>query len=364
MSTTEAVAPTTIAAPERTTRRDPVLDLVKVVGLVGIAIAHTAPPPWLYQARNFGVPTMAFVAGAVATASRRRRSVPIADHLRRRAVQLVVPVWAFLAVAFPALFGLALVEGEGAAYPAHLVARTFLFRNSAPFNLWVIRVFLLCALAAPVWSWLWARLPLVRSRLLALAAIWTAYELVAIGWDLADVRRSWAVFAVQEVGLYAVGFGIFYGLGTLYWQLPRRVLLTIAASLLAGLFAFYAVTGEIVATHHWKYPPQFPYLAYAGACGLGMLVLFNASTWARSLGESAVVRAAATSSLWCFLWHGFWIEVWDIAIGPREFAVTLPTNIALVALSMVIQHHAVKAVLRQPIDVPTRWWVRTIFTVR
>ena len=360
-------APPQIAPPaSERLRRDPALDVLRVIGILGIVIAHTNPPPWLFQARNFGVPTMAMLAGAVHGLSQRRRPEPLHRYLGRRVVQLIVPVWTFLAVAFPLLFALGLVTGRGAPFDLEAVTGAFATTKGTPFNLWVVRSFLLCSLTAPVW-WAAARwLPRAGARLAILPVVWAGYELVAMTWLAGDRSDALTRILVEEVLFFGGAFGICFGFGMYLWDLSRRQLVGTAVALAVALGAFFVVHGDVVATQAWKYPPQLPYLAYAGAVGITLLLVLRAGAGGvtPALATNPVVRLVAASSLWVFLWHGFWQEVWDLLVGGRNFGVELPLNVVLSVAAVALQQRLARVLLARLVSPSARWLVRTASGVR
>lgn len=345
--------------------REPSYDLVKVVGLLGIVIAHTGPPDVLFQARNFGVPTMAIIAGAVFALSQARRPLAVGAYLRRRVVQLVVPVWTFLLITLPTLHLIAWARGETRELVWDPLYRSAFLLNGPYGNPWVTRVFLLCALSGPLWLALRRRFPSPRAGLALLAVLYLGYEGLCWAWDVHGGGASWATrMALQDVVLFGIGYSLCFALGVRLADLSDRTRLAVAGVLTAGLVLFFLQRGAWIGTQRWKYPPRFPYLAYALACGLVMLVAARRYEPLRRLGRSWVVRTASSASLWFYLWHGFWLLAWYQLDWPSDFLVRFPGNVVLSFLTLLVQQAVLRRILERDLGARTRWWLTTMFAVR
>lgn len=358
-------APAGGAAKARSTR-DPILDLLKALGLLGLVIAHTNPPGWLFQLRNYGIPTMAFVAGAVYVESQGRRKVATGDYLRKRIQQLFVPTWAYITVGCGALMLLSTLTGEAWIYLPGRVLRSYLLLDDGVTNTQIVRVFLLLSLTAPLWAALKRRTPSTTAGLLAIAGIWAAYELVCWRWSLVRRDAHWITeIVVQDIVLCTVGFGLFFGLGTRYRELPKRALLALAAGFGVGLVVFFQLrTNGWTTTQRWKWPPRFPYLAYAGMCGLSMAALFQQFDVFRRIGAWGPIRTASTASLWFFFWHSFGLQLWNMFVGGNLFVVELPLNIGFAYAAVVLQQHLVGRWLERDLSDATKRRIRTVFALR
>lgn len=352
--------------PKPRRQRDPILDLLKTMGLLGLVIAHTNPPGWLFQLRNYGIPTMAFVAGAVFVESQGRRHVSTGAYLRRRLQQLFVPTWAYVTVGSAVLIVLSTVTGEAWIYEPGRLLRSFLLLDGGVTNTQIVRVFLLLSLTAPLWAALRRTTPSTPVGLLAIAAIWGAYELLCWRWVLVRRDAHWITeIVVEDVVLCTIGFGLFFGLGTRYRELSKRTLLGIAAAFGLGLVVFLELrTNGWITTQRWKWPPRFPYLAYAGLCGLSLAALFERFDVFSRLGASTPIRTASTASLWFFFWHSFGLQLWNIFVGRNLFVVELPANVVFAYAVVVLQQRLVGRWLERDLSEPTKRRIRTVFALR
>lgn len=78
------------------------LDLLRVLGLLCIILAHVSPPNIIFQIRNFDVPFMVMISGILfnLTNIEKDDKVNIMEYVKKRFVRLVIPVWIFLSILF------------------------------------------------------------------------------------------------------------------------------------------------------------------------------------------------------------------------------------------------------------------------
>ena len=84
-------------------QRNMTIDVMRVMGLLLIILAHVNPPGILFQFRTFDVPMMIFVSGVSFYLSK-ASNVSFATYSLSRFQRLVFPVWAFLIMFFFILY--------------------------------------------------------------------------------------------------------------------------------------------------------------------------------------------------------------------------------------------------------------------
>ena len=123
------------------------LDLLRFIGLSMIILAHSSPGYVIFQLRNFDVPLMVLLSGAVFSLSYKEENY--FAYVWKRFKRLVLPVWIFLTVYFSAIY----ITG----YQLNTLSYDVMFNTYALLSgigyVWVIRVFLLMALIAPALYW-------------------------------------------------------------------------------------------------------------------------------------------------------------------------------------------------------------------
>lgn len=80
--------------------RDIRFDVLRVVGLLYIILAHKRPPELLMQLRSFYVPLLVLVSGAVFGFSSQNKKLRFWVYPKKRTLRIVAPTWTFLVFFF------------------------------------------------------------------------------------------------------------------------------------------------------------------------------------------------------------------------------------------------------------------------
>ena len=240
--------------------RDARIDFLRFIGLSMIILAHVNPPLWLFQLRNFDVPLMAFVSGLAADLTS-ADAAPGLGYFWKRIKRLVFPVWIFLTLYFLVVWSFHLNVEQ--LHP-RLVLESYLLLDGIGY-VWVVRVFLVIALATPALLGLSRRTPSNITFLSLFAAVAVVYELLL--YLAAPYIGHFPFNVPSEMVFYGIGFSLAFVLGARFPRLGRGQ--AIGSILFAGvvffalLFYHRARAGHFVQTQSFKYPPSAYYLSYA-----------------------------------------------------------------------------------------------------
>jgi fucose 4-O-acetylase-like acetyltransferase len=321
--------------------RDLRFDILKVIGLLCIILAHTEPPEYIAQIRNFDVPLMVVVSGALFYYTSRNRDYVLIDYLRKRVPRLILPVWCFLVIFFIStyLVDWLLLEDYSLSFTTFL-SGLFLVGEIKYF--WIIRVFILIAIASPILLKLYRALGDWKRFLAVLGFIYLSYEGVLV--LLGDIEVPLlGTLANEKFLLYAIPYGCLYGLGMVLPNLSRRSAIAILAfffSLFLCLFVVYSLrSGEIIYTQGYKYPPRLFYLSY----GIFMCMLLNLLVSEVKLATNLFtdfIVFVSQSSLWIYLWHTCFLYYWKTASSqlPQLGDYFVLTFLVITALSISITY--------------------------
>jgi peptidoglycan/LPS O-acetylase OafA/YrhL len=333
-------------------------DLLRALGLFCILLAHSAPPQWLFHLRQFDVPLMVFVSGAVCALGESAASRSYLAYVGKRVIRLLAPAFVFLTGYF--LLAAWLVPGR---FDERTILRTFLLVDGIGY-VWVLRVFLLVALLTHPLLWLKERC----SDRVYLAVILGAYLLHEALWGaFAPIAGHHGV--LHYTVFYAIPYGCIFALG-LRWpsfSWARAAVWGVAGMLVWSVITLWAYRhGDRINMWAYKYPPHFNYLWYAmGACHLLLAFALRLR-----LPESfrAPVVFLSRASLWIYLWHILALNLAHELTGPvpvawRWLATFLIVAVVSVGLTL-LQKMFVSRLLAELSDRPrTRSWLRSALAV-
>jgi fucose 4-O-acetylase-like acetyltransferase len=317
------------------------IDFLRFIGLSLIILAHVDSPIWLDQLRNFDVPLMVLTSGLAFTYSRQTKNY--ISYIWKRIKRLVFPVWLFLSFYF-------LVDYLGAKLgwfdPVTLneMLRTYTFIGGIGY-VWIIRVFIIVAIAAP---WIHKANQNIKSNLLYLLILY----IIFLGYEaslfllLPDQELIFVKLLLLFV-YYGIAYGLVFALGIRIAKLSKKqclILLTTFLSIFITLaIVYYFQLGHIVVTQDFKYPPSAYYLSYAMA--MTMLVWLTLDRFIQVIAPikklETVILLIAQNSLWIYLWHIMFLRFFDY----NNFIVDYILVYSAAIIATYIQVLAVKNIL-------------------
>ncbi|MBU3666529.1 MAG: acyltransferase [Chthoniobacterales bacterium] len=283
--------------------RDNTIDLMRASALVLIILAHTiSKETLLFQLRNFDVPMMAVVSG-MAFAMSAPAELKLGAYYIRRFLRLLLPCWVFLTL----LFCIAPLFVAGDPFSWGQITQSFLLSNKGSIGyVWIIRVFLLVALTAPLLHALQKRVG-NTAFVSILLNIYIGYELMLNYMPLPVT--TWVRTLVSDYIFFGLGYSVLFGAGMLLNCLQWRgrvvfLLASAAALILCILFKHGFNPGEMGSwfkPQNSKYPPGIYYVQW----GLTMSVFTSLVCMKVPLTGRFKTGIAflGSASLWIYFWH-------------------------------------------------------------
>ncbi len=322
--------------------RDKKIDLLRFIALSSLIMAHIDAPGWMVQLQNFNVPLIV-MASAMALACGHKHDT-YWSYVSKRIKRLVFPTWLFLAFYFTFLWATSLDS-------QHLTVRNiwnnFTFSNEGGF-MWIIRVFILVALATPLIDRFNQK---VRSNRLYLTLIFSAFA--AYEWLLFFVapmpNGAWKYFEVSYI-CYAIGYGLIFALGL---RLNRLTSMQLGVVALVSLAVFlmlcgfhYVEEGRFVSTQNYKYPPSAYYFSYAIAASVVLWRLSEAvcGLLDRLIQLEKAVMFIAQNSLWIYFWHTLFLFV-AYRFNDQSFIIQYLEVYVLSVAAVVIQNQIINRLI-------------------
>ena len=266
------------------------VDVMKFIGICCLFFAHVKGPEVLENIRGFDVPMMVILSGFLAVSSFEK--VGNLSYIWKRAKRLVIPTWIFLIV-----FYLCMMASGQNVNPAD-VLKSFLFQRDCGLagGVWIIWVYLICAVLAPL-----LKKGMERSWFLPAAiAVLIAYEaVVALVPNLTDVRiLYYSAFTI-------IPYGVILLLGMYLNKLDtskRIILLVCVAAVHVILVGYYVLrNGDYQLISQYKYPARTYYLSYG--LSITIILMEVLQKIENKLPRIKLITFVSKHSLWIYLWQ-------------------------------------------------------------
>ena len=332
-------------------------DLIRLLGLLIIMVAHSSPPGWIFQLRNFGTPLLVIGSGLTYSLIFASRKLEIKAFYKKRLPKLIFPAWLFLTFFFLALYAASVVSDFEFPFSNEKVIESFLFMGGIGF-VWVFKIYIILSLITPLAVYLHDK---VNNNLKYLSSLLLLY----IGYEIAVYLITPLLTGVYSTVFNSIIFiAIPYTILFLYaFNLPSLKKVSIYFVSMSSLIIFivlaylkYTEAGHFVHTQLYKYPPTLYYLSYAFfAVNVIYLILRNIKI-SNDLTNSIVIWLSS-NSLWIYLWHIFAFYIWKFAsIG--ETASIVPVFVGkiffMITFGIVFTHLQNTLLNRLPIE-NTTW---------
>lgn len=314
-------------------------DLLRLLGLMVIMIAHSSPPGWLFQLRNFGTPLL--VIGSALTYSYIFCCKPldIRPFLKKRFTRLIFPLWFFLTFFFIIAFIITSFNKEFPFTVYQVVTSYFLFDGIG--FVWVFKIYIFLALLTPLAIKFNKH---VKSNSVYLSSIFLFY----IGYEFLVLNFGGLSGSVHDVVINKFAFIMlpyaliyFYGfrLSKLSFNIVLFITLASLITFLAMLLYKFHESGQFIPTQDYKYPPTLYYFSYALFCINSLyLIIVKALNVGASLSKGIVWLSK--NSLWIYLWHIAAFYIWYFSFPEPEGDIKLfvSKTLFLFFFSILIVH--------------------------
>lgn len=318
-------------------KRDITIDFLRLLGLIGVILAHCSIPGPLFEVREFDV-TMLVLASGMSYACAKKIGEDSSSfgswirYVLKRFRRLVVPVWVFLVfffLFFHFIFGI--------SFGWRYIISSFALTSGGIQFVWVFRVFFTSAIFNP----------LLEKTVSKKGTVWSA---ICFG----------AVLAVNEVLIYAAGL---HASGTTLKLLNYIVFYTVSYAMISGLgiavqrmkekektvtlsvcgivFLVFGIVLGWPSLQDYKYPPQLFYISYGMIISLALDLLVAWRKGSRK-EEKRGLLWLSRHSMDIYIAHIFviyLIQALNLSVSVpwiAQFALYFGFSIVLVLLFLVI----------------------------
>lgn len=280
------------------------IDFLRFLGLALIILAHTQPPLWLAQLRNFDVPLMFMVMGMsfyVTEDNYKNKLKYIISRFRR----LVLPTWIFFAFFFLINECIASIFNiKNFTYSEGHIITSFTLSSGLGY-VWVIRLFFMISIIAIL-------LPkkILNAKFLYVFFLFACIVIVNtvfknIYKNLDEMNKMFLLGSyISNTLPYIFVFLLGYRMMTLNDKKILKLIFFSSLVFFALVIYNYLLNDSFTPTQTDKYPPGIYYLSYAiFMCALIFLYADNISECLQKTPAWKLVSFTSSNSIWIYLWH-------------------------------------------------------------
>lgn len=274
------------------------IDILRVIGLLCIILAHVKPNDIIFQLRNFDVVLMIMISTYLFIINNKNNSkINFIKYLKKRVKRLLIPTWIFLIIYF-------IISSIFIKYNIKTIISSFLLHEGIGY-VWIIRIYLIVAIMLPI---MYKLLNKGNITYFFVILIYFFYELVA-NTQIFNIN----IF-MSDVVAYIAPLALIITIT--YWIMnndTKKITMFSLFNLLICIICFliiYIKTGKIENTNYMKYPFRIYYLSYAFFVS-SILILICRNNKIVNFLYNNLIEFISKSSLWIYLWHIFFIKLFD-----------------------------------------------------
>lgn len=312
--------------------RNVTIDLLKFIALVGLVIDHVTSNTLLLQLRSFDVNLLVLLSAILMSGKIINR--PLVDFYKKRLSRLLLPTWVFLCIYFVinSIFHFQNLSIKD-------IVKTFLLLNTPVGYVWIVYVYVICALLIPVIQKINLKSPNGK------------YAFVLLICMYAILVRLSNNYYYRIIVLYPIIYGLIMIIG-MNWNnftnIQKKIAIVFNILIYITFAVYYKInTGHYLLTGDFKYPPRLYYLAYS--LGIAFLLYeIIKRLQVKNRYVNSVCLFYASFSLWFYLWHILVLQiVYRITnIDILKFILVM----SITTVIIVFQKEFVKALRRKGVS--------------
>lgn len=230
--------------------RSPFIDVLRGIGLLMVILAHVQPCGIVYELRTFDVVLMVFVSGLTFSV---KPDFNYWQYLKKRTSRLIIPTYIFLSV----FFLLSWVFTSHHESLSNMLLSYTLIGGIG--YVWIIRIFLLIMIVAPLLNKLINHLPLTLFFFVQIT--------ILIATDSFYEISSHSPFAIKRfleiILIPTLGYSVPYCVALRLKQIGNiKEILKLMTIVLAFSGLYFYLHGDSILINDYKTPPRTLYLAY------------------------------------------------------------------------------------------------------
>jgi hypothetical protein len=278
---------------------------MRFLGVLIIMVAHSEPPEWIFQLRNFGSPLLVVASALTSAAIYKYKSIDIMAFYRKRLSKLVFPAWIFLTFYFAIVYVFCLLINKPFFYSKNTLLSSYLFTDGIGY-VWILKIYITLALITPFALKFVKQNQTNKAYFYPIVFAYVLYELLVFWGRIYFPELS-------ETALPVIAYSLLFLYGLKMNKFTSQQLLTVsfvslAIFLLFVLYNFYD-SGKFVQTQKYKYPPSLYYLSYS-LFWINIVYILCRKVLHNWI-PPVFAEWFSSNSLWVYLWHIMAIFIWN-----------------------------------------------------
>ncbi len=308
--------------------RDHSVDILRIIGLFAVILAHVSAPNIINNIRCFDVILMVYCMVRSYQLSIRKGELPYKEYVAKRFKRLVLSCWIFLVFYF-FMYSLACrFLGFEFEYTLGGIIATFLTGECFG-GTWIIRIYFAVALVLPLCSKLFRNKKIMKNNLLVGGAAVLILILVCtllyniVYLPINEYMETFLTNLIFNKVIYETFIWILITVGMFLISSCMTDNKRMTGALICSaaiLLVYFCIDSDCFQFEQYKYPPQASYIAY----GIGMAMLLQIVAAKTGIGNwihrnLLFVMWFSKESLWIYYWHLFYLSIF------RKVLAKIPT---------------------------------------
>jgi peptidoglycan/LPS O-acetylase OafA/YrhL len=277
-------------------KRNYALDILKVIALMAIMLAHVSPSGFIFQLRNFDVPLMIMISVWLSLRTIKSEKFKYSKYIYSRAKRLIVPTWIFLTI----YFFICYFKGEIISIQDIVMSYTMIDGIG---YVWVIRIYIYVAIITPVIYKAYEKLE--KWQLISLfGMIYCLYMLLI---DKVDLLNGMTKLLITATIVDFIGYSFIVLIAIIIFNLEKKDVYKLGC-LFGLIFFLLAVKNGFIQTQYFKYPLRLYYLSYAFLVSIFLYLFVDKLNQNNKLIHFKIIDFISKNSMWIYLWHILYIQ--------------------------------------------------------
>jgi peptidoglycan/LPS O-acetylase OafA/YrhL len=295
------------------------LDVLRLIGVLIIMIAHSSPPDWLFQLRNFGTPLLIVSSAMTYAVIYSKKNIDMLSFLKKRLTRLTIPIWIFLTFFFSVILVITKIIGIPYVFSQEKIIQSYLLIDGIGF-VWIFKVYIILALITPLVVVINKKVASENVYYLGVFLSYVIYEFLV--YVISPNIEGAMKLVFDNVIFIVIPYSLlyFYGYRLRNMGELKQKILTFLYLIVFSFMACqkYFEFGHFVPTQLYKYPPTIYYLSYA-LLAIHVVYFIFKDLELSNMKCVPLVVWMSSNSLWIYLWHimafYIWKGFWDLPNG-------------------------------------------------